>query len=208
MFQSHNGNHGLQDGVIRIIIADDEPALRLGFKYTLANETTDVETAENGRVALEMATKADYDLMILDFRMPDMDGIAVLKALRGQGNQTPIILCSAGFTPGASLHAIRNGVVDFLLKPMTPGEIRKAVESILNPKPVPLEDALGFVRRGDQDEAIRILSALDQPSPLELHWLRVLETMRNAEPGTDAVEIEKRIGASLSRLALNAPATE
>jgi DNA-binding response OmpR family regulator len=208
MFPSHDNEEDLRNGVIRIIVVDDEPTLRLGFKYTLSNETTAVRTAANGRIAIEMASQAPYDLMILDLRMPDMDGIDVLRALRAQGNPIPIILCSAGFTARAALGAIRHGVVDFLLKPLRPTEIRDAVESILNPKQGPLESALKAVRNGDHDGAIRILASRREPYPLEVHWLRVLQTMRDAEPDMDASEIEETIGASFSLLALNAPATE
>jgi DNA-binding response OmpR family regulator len=208
MFQSHDNGQDLRDGVIRILVVDDEPTLRLGFKYTLSSETTAVSTAENGRIAIEMVTQANYDLMILDLRMPDIDGIDVIKVLRAHCKPIPIILCSAGFTARAALGAIRNGVVDFLIKPLLPLEIRNAVESILNPKQGPLENALKAVRRGAPNEAIRILQDRQKPSPLEVHWLRVLQIMRDSDPYTDANQIEKKIGASFSLLAMNAPATE
>jgi CheY-like chemotaxis protein len=208
MFPSHNNGQNLRDGVIHILVVDDEPTLRLGFKYTLTSDTTAVGTAENGRIAIEMATQAHYDLIILDLRMPDMDGIDVIKVLRAHGKPIPIILCSAGFTAKAALGAIRNGVVDFLLKPLLPLDIRNAVESILNPKQGPLENALKAVRCGAPNEAIRILEDRQEPSPLELHWLRVLQIMRDLGPYIDASQIEKMVGASFSLLAMNAPTTE
>lgn len=207
MSPSHE-NHGQSGGIIHIIIVDDEPTLRLGFKYTLSDDTTTVETAANGRVALDMAMRGRFDLMILDLRMPDMDGIEVIENLRACGNPIPIILCSAGFTANAALESIRNGVVDFLLKPMRPSEIRAAVESLLNPRQEPLDRALQAIRDGHRGEAIRILESHDGPCPLEMHWLRVLTTMRESEPDADAATIENRIGASFSLLALNAPAPE
>jgi DNA-binding response OmpR family regulator len=208
MYQSHDNEQDLGDGVIRIMVVDDEPTLRLGIKYTLTNETTAVTTAANGRIAVEMAAQAHYDLMILDLRMPDMDGIEVLKTLRERGNMIPIILCSAGFTAKAALEVIRHGVVDFLLKPLRPVEIRDAVESILNPKQGQLGNALKAVRRGAPDEAIRLLQEHHEPSPLEVHWLRVLQAMRDSEPDMDASRIEETIGAPFSLLAMNALATE
>lgn len=208
MFQSHDSKDDLPDGTVRILIVDDEPTLRLGFLYTLRDETTVVKTAENGCIAVEMASDERFDLMILDLRMPDMDGIEVLETLRRNGNQLPIILCSAGFTASAALGAICNGVVDFLLKPMRPSEIRDAVEAILNPTQSPLTCALQAIRDGNRGEAIRILENRTAPCPLEIHWLSALRTIRDAVPGTNAAIMEHRIGAPFSLLALNAPTTE
>lgn len=194
-------------GLIHIIVVDDEPTLRLGFHYTLTSRTTSVDTAENGRIAIEMLSKGHYDLMILDLRMPDMDGIDVLKAVRTSGNSIPIILCSAGFTPKAAMEAIRNGVVDFLFKPLRPAEIRSAVQSLLAPKPwaAPgtVETALMAIRKGNPAQAIRILDHSREPGPRGFQWLQILRAIRDEEPGTDGRLIEEAIGNSLPLLAMN-----
>jgi DNA-binding NtrC family response regulator len=195
-----------RSGLIHIIVVDDEPTLRLGFNYTLASETTAVSTAENGRIAIDMLAKRHYDLMILDLRMPEMDGIDVLKAVRASGNPIPIILCSAGFTPKAALEAIRNGVVNFLFKPLRPVEIRDAVDALLTPEKEATENALKAVRSGHPEEAIRILNHCSETNPRGFAWLRILRDLRDTEPGADATLIDI-IDASLPLLAMNAQAS-
>lgn len=208
MFQSHDSKDCPRDGFIHILIVDDEPTLRLGFTFALSDDVTVVKSAANGSIAVEMASAEHFDLMILDLRMPDLDGIEVIESLRTGGNPIPIILCSAGLTPSAAVDAIRNGVVDFLLKPMRPAEIREAVESILNPKQSPLADALQASRHGNHDEAIQILEHQTVQYPIEIHWLRALKTIRDASPDMDAAKMEERIGAPFSLLALNATGIE
>lgn len=202
MSPSHDNGQGPRNGLTRIIVVDDEPTLRLGFEYTLTGETTTVSTAADGRMALEMATARHFDLMILDLRMPEMDGIEVIKAVRASGNLIPIILCSAGFTPKAVLDAIRNGVAHFLFKPLRPAEIRHAVRSLLNPGEGTAENALKAVRPDDTGESIRLLQGCSDPSPREAQWLGILELIRDTRPG-DAGLIEEAIGASLPLLAMN-----
>ncbi len=71
-----------QNGALSVLIVDDEPTLRLGFTYALSNNLTKVETAANGRDALDRIAEMHFDIMILDLRMPELDGIGVIQALR------------------------------------------------------------------------------------------------------------------------------
>ncbi|RYD49942.1 MAG: response regulator, partial [Verrucomicrobiaceae bacterium] len=96
------------DERLRVLVVDDEPTLRLGFAYALSNRHTLVETAANGRIALERIANERFDIMILDLRMPDLDGIGVIEELRASGNRIPVVLCSAALNPRAALRAIRN----------------------------------------------------------------------------------------------------
>ncbi len=208
MYPSPENVQEPQHGMSHILVVDDEPTLRLGFNYTLTSETTTVSTAENGRIAIEMLANRHYDLMILDLRMPEMDGIEVVKAVRAQGNAIPIILCSAGFTPQATLDAIHNGVVDFLIKPLKPVEIRNAVQFLLNPKQLPatesVENALQAVREGKPDEAIHILAHCKELSQRGIIWLRILEAMKEIMPSTDATLLKDAISKSLPLIAMTA----
>ncbi len=109
--------------------------------------------------ALQVLASEEYDLLILDLRMPGVDGITVIEALRVSGNRVPVILCSAEFTPGTFLRAVRCDVVDFLLKPANPAQIRSAVEFVLEPTPDALSQAMKSAREGDTAAAIRILES-------------------------------------------------
>ena len=190
---------------LRVLVVDDEPTLRLGFAYALSNRTTTVESAANGRDALERIAVVDFDIMILDLRMPEMDGIGVIETLRGEGNTIPVVLCSAMLSPNAALRAIRQGVVDFLLKPVRPVDLRQVIEFIIHPENRPLPLAMKAARQKHYDEAIRILENADTPSRQANCWKEILNFIKEADLNGDASHLEELIRMKLPILAFNAP---
>ncbi len=193
------------DQKLRVLVVDDEPTLRLGFAYALSNRTTTVETAANGRQALDRIALVPIDLVILDLRMPEMDGIAVIDALRAEGNSVPVILCSAAMVPSAALRAIRHGVVDFLLKPVRPADLRRAIEFVIQPGNQAYSMAMKAARGLNRTEAVRILESEETPGPRSVYWLSVLKAVEDADatPGSDVVALEEKVRLSLSMLAFN-----
>lgn len=190
---------------LRVLVVDDEPTLRLGFAYALSNRNTVVETAANGRIALERIAAESFDIIILDLRMPDLDGTGVIEELRASGNRIPVVLCSAALNPKAALRAIRQGVVDFLLKPVRPVDLREAIEFVLRPKNSPLPLALQAARAGNMLKAISLLEEISAPDLRALSWLRVLKSIHEAGEEEDTLPQEHMIDSSLTALAFNAP---
>lgn len=197
-------NRETDERKLRVLVVDDEPTLRLGFAYALSNRNTLVETASNGRTALERINAEPFDIMILDLRMPEIDGTSVIEELRATGNRIPVILCSAALSPTVALRAIRDRVVDFLLKPVRPVDLRQAIRFVLEPENAPLPLALGAARDGKSDEAIRILEETPDPDHQILAWLNVLRCIRDTGEDAATLTLENMIGLSLSSLALNA----
>lgn len=193
---------------LKVLVVDDEPTLRLGFAYALSNRTTTVETAASGRHALEKFADgggAHFDILILDLRMPGLDGVGVIEALRGQGAPIPIVLCTTTLHPNAALRAIRQGVVDFLLKPVRPVDLRQVVESVIHPGQQPLAQALQAARDGRIASAIRILETEPAPDKQAACWLDVLKSVRDTAANEDTSALPEAIGTDLSLLAFNAP---
>ena len=205
MFPSPEIVRSREDGKLRILVVDDEPTLRLGFAYALTGKNTLVETAATGRIALERIAAGSFDAVILDLRMPELDGIGVIEKLRGAGNGIPIILCSAALSPAAALRAIRHGVVDFLLKPVRPVDLRQVVEFVLNPENRPLPQAMKAARSGDTRGAIAILESQEIPSRQAMRWLDVFKAASLTGNGDDTTDLERIIGNNLAILAFNAP---
>ena len=79
----------------RIMVVDDEENIRFLYKEELEDEGFSVELAKNGEEALEKLPDFKPDLITLDIKMPGMNGIEVLKRIREQDRQLPIVLCSA-----------------------------------------------------------------------------------------------------------------
>ncbi len=163
-------------GRYKVLVVDDEPTLRLGFSYALADHDTD--TAAGGREALVKIAEKPYDVVILDLRMPDVDGLQVVEMLRRQDNTLPIVLCSAAITPSAALRAITGNVVDFLLKPVRPIELRGVIEHVLAPGDDPFSQAMKAARAGRIDEAIHRLDDGPEDGPRIAAWSKILRAIR------------------------------
>ena len=122
-----------------VLIIDDEPNVRLTYRVTLETEGFEVQEASDASAALRELADKDFDLAILDMRMPEMDGLELLESMRERNIQTPVVIITAyGDVPHA-VRAMKLGAIDFLQKPLTPEALRSAVGEILgrHAKPAP-----------------------------------------------------------------------
>ncbi|WP_193213887.1 response regulator [Luteolibacter marinus] len=186
-----------------MLVVDDEPTLRLGFSYALADHETD--TASGGQEALNKLEQGDYDIVVLDLRMPEVDGLQVIEALRGRGDDLPVVLCSAAVTPAAALRAIGGKVVDFLLKPVCPAELRGVIEYVLQPSGDPLSLAMREARTGRLDEALAYLDDGPADCPRIATWRHILGALRSAEPDRKAAAAAKLEIEGLKHLSFRLP---
>lgn len=115
----------------KILIVDDERNVRLTYRVALETEGYEIEEADSGANALEKLKASAFDLAVLDMRMPEMDGIALLHAMRNLELSTPVVIITAyGDVPHA-VEALKYGAIDFLQKPIKPEELREIVKDIL-----------------------------------------------------------------------------
>lgn len=116
----------------RILIADDEPSNRKILAQELVHRGFAVVTAVGGKEALAKIESAPPDLLILDYMMPDLSGLEVLKELRNKGNDTPVIMITAYGSVDRAVEAMKAGAYDFITRPFDPEHIdlvvRKALE--------------------------------------------------------------------------------
>lgn len=115
----------------KIMIVDDEPNVRLGYRITLETEGYTVQEANGAGQAMEALDGKPFDLAILDMRMPEMDGLELLAAMRERGLNTPTVIITAyGDVPHA-VKAMKLGAIDFLQKPLTPDQLRELVTEVI-----------------------------------------------------------------------------
>ncbi|MBC7105896.1 MAG: sigma-54-dependent Fis family transcriptional regulator [Firmicutes bacterium] len=112
----------------RILVVDDEESVCRMLRDVLADAGYQVEVAEDGRQALELITGVYYDAVLLDIRMPELDGVQVLEAVRQNGGQVPIILMTAYGTTETAIRAMKLGAFDYVLKPFHLEELLLTVE--------------------------------------------------------------------------------
>ena len=102
----------------KILVIDDERAIRNTLKEILEMESHEVETAENGRIALDKAKQQQYDLIFSDIKMPEMDGMELLTALREAEIDSPVVMISGHGTIETAVECIKKGAFDFIIKPI------------------------------------------------------------------------------------------
>ncbi|MGV9248515.1 response regulator transcription factor [Streptomyces sp. NPDC003710] len=115
----------------RILIVDDEPAVREALQRSLAFEGYDTEVAVDGGDALEKATAYQPDLVVLDIQMPRMDGLTAARRMRGAGSTTPILMLTARDTVGDRVTGLDAGADDYLVKPFELDELFARIRALL-----------------------------------------------------------------------------
>lgn len=117
---------------LRALVVDDEPASRLNIRDLLTEEHFRVDEAADGREALDFVEQREFDIVLLDIRMPKMDGLTVLKQIAKRYPQLPVIVFTAHGTSEHAIEAMKVGAFDYLTKPFDIEEllavIRRAVE--------------------------------------------------------------------------------
>ena len=128
----------------KLLIIDDERGIRNTLREILSDEGHEVEVAENGKQGLEMAQAKTFDLIFSDIKMPEMDGLEVLKALKNGDNdengdallngETPIVMISGHGDVETAVQALKLGAYDFLLKPLDLNRILITTKNALESK--------------------------------------------------------------------------
>jgi len=122
------------DNKSKILVVDDEERIRRLIRMYLEREDFLIEEAENGKEALDLALNNDYDLILLDIMMPEMDGIEVCEELRKE-KTTPVIMLTAKGEEANRVQGFEVGADDYIVKPFSPREVILRVKAILRRVP-------------------------------------------------------------------------
>lgn len=114
-----------------ILVVDDEPAVRAAVADALQLQTYQVHTATDGHHALRVVAEVRPDLILLDLVMPQLDGLAVCRALRAAGNRTPILVLTARSAAQDRIDGLDAGADDYVTKPFDLGELLARVRALL-----------------------------------------------------------------------------
>ena len=173
----------------RLLIIDDERGIRNTLREILADEGHEVEVAENGKQGLEMAQAKVYDLIFSDIKMPEMDGMEVLKALKNGENdengdatlngECPIVMISGHGDVETAVQALKAGAYDFLLKPLDLNRILITTKNALESKNLKQETkqlrkkvaAKGPQMIGESAALTRVREIIDKVAPTEARVL-------------------------------------
>ncbi|MGE0681413.1 MAG: sigma-54-dependent transcriptional regulator [Candidatus Binatia bacterium] len=115
----------------RVLVVDDDARTRRVLEIMLQKMGHETRAACNGREALELAQHESFDLVLTDLRMPEMDGVALLDALRAQSVEAPVILLTAYGTVENAVEAMKKGAYDYVLRPFDVEAVERIITRAL-----------------------------------------------------------------------------
>jgi len=143
----------------RILVVDDEAPMRESLKDWLMEEGYEVGLAASGQEAIAMARKRSWGVILLDLKMPGMDGIETLQRLKGKevNTEAEILMMTAYATVDTAVQAMKEGAFDYLVKPFSPDEIEMQIKKIVAHRELVLENILlrqKLEERSEYDEIV------------------------------------------------------
>ena len=171
----------------RVLVVDDEPQILRALRINLTARSYDVVTAVDGRQALAAAARALPDIVVLDLGLPDIDGVDVIRGLRGW-TTVPIIILSGRSQSAAKVDALDAGADDYVTKPFNIDELLARLRAVT--RRVPVGDDTPCARIGNylvdlQAHRVTSATATDaQHPPVDLHmtpteWQLLEQLIRN-----------------------------
>jgi len=115
----------------KIIVVDDEKNIRIMLKRVLSGDQYEIDEAVNGLEALQKIAQEKYDAILLDLRMPEMNGLQVIEKIKEMDINTPVIMMSAYGTIPEAVEAMKLGAVDYLIKPFDLDELRMTLDRMI-----------------------------------------------------------------------------
>jgi two-component system response regulator HydG len=169
-----------------ILIADDELSHRTMLRACLQNLGYNTLEVSDGRAAVDTAKREKPALIIMDLRMPELDGLAALKAIRAFDQHVPVLMMTAHGSIQSAVEAIKNGAYDYLEKPVDINDVQQAVENGLQ---------FGDLKRTDvpatASDAAQAAAGMIWKSPL---MADILDTVTRVAPSDASVLITGESG--------------
>ncbi|MGD0843292.1 MAG: response regulator [Geobacteraceae bacterium] len=123
-----------------ILVVDDEPVVLEGVRRILEGDRYSVEICTNGRAALDLLQKQDFNMVITDLKMPEMKGQELLKAIKILQPEIPVIIITGNITVGNAIDTMKNRAIDYILKPFSPDQLREKVARVFKEKSLLLDE--------------------------------------------------------------------
>jgi two-component system nitrogen regulation response regulator NtrX len=167
----------------RVLVVDDETAIREAIRMTLEYESYRVDEARSGQDGIDKATKTQYDAILLDIKMPVLDGIEVLENLKEQKVQTPIIMVSGHGDISTAVECTKRGAFDFLEKPLNRDKLLLSVRNAVRQQKLEEEvvelrerEAQNYQLVGDSQVMKDLKSQVERAAPTKATVLIVGES--------------------------------
>jgi DNA-binding NtrC family response regulator len=124
------------DNPVRVLVVDDEPAVRDLLVSYLASLGFVAETAGDGLEGLDKYKQGDFDLVLTDLSMPNMDGIELVRQIREHDDEAAILMITGHPTIATAVEAIKQGATDYITKPFTLDEVKIRIDKAIGMKTI------------------------------------------------------------------------
>jgi DNA-binding NtrC family response regulator len=155
---------------------EDEMNVAKGLEMVMREEGYEVDLADTGQGALDKFRASEFDLLVADLRLPDMDGMDVVQHVREKRPRTNVVIITGYPSVSSAVEAVRMGVSDYLRKPFTEDEFKTAVKSALKEKEKESMEELIVETQKERliqkEEVIRVLERAYQNGEF---WLELME---------------------------------
>jgi DNA-binding response OmpR family regulator len=121
----------------RILVIEDDPSILLGLRINLSAEGYEVGIAEDGKAGLERVLGERWDVVILDVMLPKLNGFEVVRHMRAQANETPVLMLSAKSAESDKVMGLELGAEDYITKPFGIAEVLARIKVALRRRPRP-----------------------------------------------------------------------
>ncbi len=174
-----------------VLVVDDEPGMRAALSETLTRSGYLVSTAVDGIAALEKFEKEPFGLVLVDVRMPKMDGLEVLRKVKKKSPETNVVIITAYGTVPSAVEAMREGAIDYLLKPFSSEDVEGVVGRAFSESKNHGLKETGYEGELDSGKIIT-----EDPQ-----MLRILALVRNVAPSKATVLIQGESGTGKELIA-------
>ena len=116
---------------MRVLLVEDDPAMAQSLELMMKSASMVVDTTDLGEDGLEIGKLYDYDIIILDLNLPDMDGLEVLRRLRDARVETPVLILSGQTEAETKVKGLGTGADDYLTKPFDKAELMARIQAIV-----------------------------------------------------------------------------
>ena len=189
----------------KIMVVDDEESIRLMLRKVLSSDQYEVHEAANGIEALNRIKKEEFSAILLDLRMPHMNGLQVIEKMKDMDIKTPIIMMSAYGTVPEAVEAMKLGAMDYLVKPFDLDELKMTLERIIQQDEIKNENQYF---REEEERRFNFKEIVGQSSTMQ----NVLEMVKKVAPLPTTVMITGESGTGKELIAralhMNSPRRE
>ena len=181
----------------KILVIDDERVIGVSFRRVFGPDGHEVQTMEDPQQGLQAALSGNYDVIFLDWMMPNLDGFEILRRIKAAGVPSEVVLITGHSTIESAVQAIKDGATDYLSKPFTPEELRMMLRKVIERSALIKENAA--LRRelemnqgfegiiGDSRSMQRVFSLIKRVAPTDGTVLIVGESGTGKEMVVNAI---------------------